>query len=466
MTTSACSGPVTEEGDLVHLARILENSTIDTERGRLSSRFYDIGDAGCSLLFRYLDGEIDSVEVQRHANPVVSPRSPKQWPSCRTTNESISTASLIRFTAVDLWGVSMSDPGFASLVSWISARSIPTGMTMLKILDLRRNLIIGSIAMAKDFIQCFTSVPASQSLRTLVFSNNPLSPEFRRTLISLLHNIPSLRELSLSMTGLTSKDGKALGKYFCRVSPPCRLVKFDANANQLGVKGIKYIVNSLRHCYSLEVVELYANSNDGSSSPATSSSEDDGSHGEIANAASYRMLEQVRSRYLMRNYFLKSSIKEQALELLKATRVLLSKPAVSLPAPPGSTSHTCISTPCFSTLPNELKLGILAELAPHLSHQQFMHVIEYGSLRETLPSVELRLPKLQLSARGSAEKPTTSRKFGSIVRTSPTTPSAQSNTTHYPNEKGTALQAWLELVGCDMYEPSDQETNHHYFTQI
>ncbi|KAF9039294.1 hypothetical protein BJ165DRAFT_1497311 [Panaeolus papilionaceus] len=499
MTTSTVLNSKIEERDLAYLARILESGELIFDNGGLSCKFYDIGDAGCSLLFRYLDGEIDPVAVEQHANHGLSecPQKPRFTGNQTGGRPTQDTSTLLQrpqkfptlFITIDLWSVNMSDSGFGALISWHSSRQSDSSDTMLRILDLRRNLIIGNSELARDFIQSITSTP-SQSLQTLVLSNNPLSPAFRRTLISLLHNISSLRELGLSMIGMTSKDGKALGKYFTHTSPPCRLVKFNANANQLGVKGIRHIVNALRHCYSLEVVELYANSDEGLEIGGSSSDNDDEEEGssssEIANAASYRMLEQIRSRYLMRNYFLKSNIKDQALELLKATRVLMSKPIhSSVPSHSTSLIHDPVTTEpllhpisavdatlqgltinytSFSILPNELKLAILTELAPNLSHQQFIRVVEYGSSRQTLPKVMLSLPTRQLSPRPNQPSPTSPRRFGSLIRTTTTSPSAYSNLTTpiLASDKEKQLQEWLSLVGCNVYEASDQNEVDFY----
>lgn len=87
-------------------------------------------------------------------------------------------------------------------------------------------------------------VTTGPRLASLVLSNNPLSPEFKQALLSLLPGLPCLAYLHLSMTDLDLTYARALAAF---ISRGCKLVELHASSNDMsmGYKGVRAIVRAM-----------------------------------------------------------------------------------------------------------------------------------------------------------------------------------------------------------------------------
>jgi hypothetical protein len=254
-----------------------------------------------------------------------------------------------------------------------------------------------------DVVPFFTSAINSSRLTKLVLSTHAsLSDTFVSSFLPSLDS-PHLRELHLSMVGLTRKSLPYITSYIeSRRSHPLNLLKL--NGNRLGYRSLGKIIQTIEcHNFSLVNLEVYGNrSSDGPTSG--SSSNDEGN-------SLWSSIQADLTRLLLRNNHLKNMVEHQALTLLWCARPILlrsSRPSLSvntspahskLSAPTGSQDITSQekcdlpaqnqhkSAPCLPTLPVELQLYILSFIAPCLSTAQRLRVFSYCSNPSTLPQL-------------------------------------------------------------------------------
>ena len=401
---------------------------------------------------------------------------------------------------IDLTGACLGDVGFSALVGWleclkkkhqtnmsISPSSTHDDIRGLLLQNVRlsffffldlfgftatqfQNHIVGTSELALSFISALsfhkTEPPyIFSSLSYLNLSSNPLSTEFKQALFSSLASLPSLRKLLLSMTGLDPTHADAIAAYISQ----CRLTEFNASANNIGYKGLKKILKAIRRCWTLERVNLYANDGDMGDDDEESSDDEEESprHPDLGDQRGLRLVRFDRrlGRVLSHNSYWKRIVRDQALELLTCSRLLLLNrhsthdwseldllvELVAKETPHHSIctihQHNCECLPTFhnpqskksslipihasnshfpfTRLPTELQLVVLSQLAPILSSSQQTRIFEYAIDKTTLPDLSLRLPSFGDGSSGGT----------SLIDI-------------------TERQRWLELVGCDAYDPN------------
>lgn len=274
----------------------------------------------------------------------------------------------------------------------------------------------------------------SSSLYCLNLSSNPLSSGFKQALFASLPSLPSLHVLALSMTGLNQADTGALAAYIGQ----CRLTDFNASANNMGYSGLKRILKAMKRCWTLERVDLYANDIENKGDDEYESSEEERPRNiglAFMDAETrWQILECQLRRILSRNSYLKRTVRDQAFELLRYSRLLLlnclpdhgrlnSEPDLLEELVGQEASHhsrCCHNCEClptfhnsqfrtpspvlidpprvstshfpFTHLPIEIQLTILSHLAPILSSSQHVRIFEHAVDKTTLPDLSLRLP--------------------------------------------------------------------------
>jgi hypothetical protein len=134
-------------------------------------------------------------------------------------------------------------------------------------------------------------------------------------------------------------------------------------------------------------------------------------------------------------------------ECLPTFRNSHSDPSIPIDDPHASNSHFP-----FTRLPTEIQLMILSQLAPILSSSQQIRIFEYAIDKTTLPDLSLRLP----SSNGTSHKTASSGAgpgfFGSTYLAQRSRSFATMNVTFIPDM--TEKEKWLELAGCDAYDPN------------
>ena len=254
----------------------------------------------------------------------------------------------------------------------------------------------------------------------------------------------------------------------------------------------------MKRCWTLEGVDMYANGI-GDTSDHDEESEDD-SDGEEGNprypsqleGGVWRRLHFASSlkRILSRNSFLKHTIRDQAFELLRSSRLLLlnqrsandkshseldllvelvakEEPHHSLcsihqnnceclptfhrsPSRDLSTSKSHSHFP-FTRLPIEIQLMVLSELAPMLSSSQQVRIFEYAIDKTTLPDLSLHLP----SSNGRGGVKTVHTVCGGRPGPDIFGPKFNQGSGAVPEtRRDQERQRWLELVTCDAYDPN------------
>ncbi|CAA7266751.1 unnamed protein product [Cyclocybe aegerita] len=501
-----------------HIARLRANRNLNT----IVVGHSHLGDAGCERLFDWLTaGDHNSEGTAGESRAALD-------------EETIQDGYLTEFqfprsmATLELNDVGMGDIGFTALVRWLEsvkerAKAFPVNLSggeePLRKLNLRYNPIHGTADLAQAFISSLTlstSTPTS-TISSLVLSNIPLSAEFRQILLSSLHLLPSLRQLYLSITGLTRSDAKLLAKYFGHPEGRCKLVEFYANANTMQYGGVKEIVKAMKNCWSLERVDMYANGFVGGDAADRNEEDEDPDKDEddlereakslpgitllqppiassTGSACGWPGLEVLLKNIMTRNTFLKRQTAEQALQLLKYSRILLRPEA---PCPTASSPQTQRSGDCtgasrpsttpptpttalphrsFRSLPTEIQLAILSSLAPILSSVQRIRIFEHAADRRTLPKLVLCLPSRSLS--GSSRSHcvpdpgslafsggiiSQGKKVGQLGRVPEANPGqhqtyaggACMGSNAVVCQSRTHRQNFLDSVGCDLYDPAE-----------
>jgi hypothetical protein len=299
------------------------------------------------------------------------------------------------------------------------------------------------------------------------------------------------------MTGLNQTDADAIAAYIAQ----CRLTNFNASSNNIGYRGLKKILKAMKRCWTLEGVEMYANGI-GDTSDHDEESGDDSDEEENTRYPSqleggvWRRLHFATSlkRILSRNLYLKHTIRDQAFELLRSSRLLLlnqrsandrshseldllvelvakEEPHHSLCSihqynceclPTFHRSYSRVPSPVsikdldtsnshshfpFTHLPIEIQLMVLSELAPMLSSSQQVRIFEYAIDKTTLPDLSLHLP----SSKGRVKT------FWTVCggRPGPDIFGPKFSQGSVPEtRRDQERQRWLDLVACDAYDPN------------
>ncbi|KAF8152203.1 hypothetical protein B0H34DRAFT_724259 [Crassisporium funariophilum] len=394
-----------------------------------------LGDDGCEILFRWLSygDDIDQVRMS--------------FPRC--------------LTSIYLNNVDMGNVGLEALVGWLerlkekrlgydgsSSNLLEGGVQDI---HLHSNNIQGTSELALAFL-CSLSFPSPthpyvfSTLTSLNLNNNILSASFKQTLFSLLAStLPSLRELRMSITGLNASDAQQIAAYISSDSSEgrCRLTRLYASGNSMGYKAVKAVIKATQRCWTLERVEMYANSvdegNEEEEEEEEAMSDADGRQADpfpsagdtFGSGCGWKGLEGQLQRITARNVYLKQQVKKEALDLLRYSRLLLLNRDIGAAKPEGASQQPnnlnrgysndceCIpndsrSTPtlpadppqapsedhshfAFTKLPTEIQLTILSHLAPLLSPAQQIRIFEHAALRTTLPKIILRLPPFKVN---------------------------------------------------------------------
>ena len=287
------------------------------------------------------------------------------------------------------------------------------------------------------------------------------------------------------MTGLNKTDADAIAAYIGQ----CRLTTFNASSNYIGYRGLKKILKAMKRCWTLERADIYANGvGDMTDDDEESSSDDeeencrypDLENSQLEGGVLRRLqLTSWLKRILSRNLYLKRTVRDQAFELLKSSRVLLLNrrsandethseldllvELVAKEEPHHSScsihQHNCECLPTFHShpspvsingtrtsnshfpftrLPIEIQLMVLSQLAPILSSSQQVRIFEHAIDKTTLPDLSLHLPS---NGRGGMK----------MIRTL-CDGKGFSRPQVIPEKQ--EKQKWLELVRCDAYDPN------------
>ena len=278
-------------------------------------------------------------------------------------------------------------------------------------------------------------IAALNSSRVKVVVISAMPPETATASVNMMMDrlrTPYLHELTVSYNRLPLSCAPRMASYL--TSQRCRLRVFRISANDLGVAGMRIILNAMESNYSLSSVEMFANWYHLS---------DEGETEESLEKLHARKLELVT-----RNNQLRTAVEAESLQLLVSARVLLSepKPDPSAPDPPPPPPPTDL----WHRLPIEMRHYLLSTLAPTLSPSQLITVIKYATNRSTLPPL---LPTLR--SRGCLRDPA-SLSFGSASTcTAGTCLSTESIVCRREEQR----QEWRIAVGCDVYCPPGESTS-------
>ena len=304
------------------------------------------------------------------------------------------------------------------------------------------------------------------------------------------------------MTGLNQSDADPIAAYIGQ----CRLINFNASSNNIGYKGLKKILKAMKRCWTLEGVEMYANgigdtSDDDDESDESDVEEENPRYPSQLEGGVWRRLHFASSlkRILSRNLYLKHTVRDQAFELLRSSRLLLlnQRPAVDrthseldllvelvakeephhsicnihqhncecLPTFHRHGSYSTAPSPVsikdldtsnwhshfpFTRLPVEIQLMVLSELAPILSSSQQIRIFEYAIDKSTLPDLSLHLPSSNGRGGVKAIRTVCGGRPGPDIFG----PKSTQGTGAVPeNRRDQERQRWLDLVTCDSYDP-------------
>ncbi|CCM04772.1 uncharacterized protein FIBRA_06963 [Fibroporia radiculosa] len=341
----------------------------------------ELGDDGCEVLFDYLISEAGCghgiLEISLNSNQI-------------------------------------SDRGLYSISRFLQNN------TSLRKLFLQNNAFAGDPAV----VAALTVALNSSHLDTLSLTTNPrLSDSFIAHLLPTL-DAPYLRELQLSVLGLTHTSSPYIIEYIS--SPRCQLTTLKLNGNRIGLRGARGIVRAVhRHNFTLSTLELFANglvdAEVDTSSETAASSEDDDAIRTGARSVLWRDGQKELARILLRNKYLGTVTQREAFVLLRYARALLLRSGtqgsiVEVPSTeallqtigsvfdlvPSSALLAPARAFPFSRLPMELQLYILSFLAPTLSSAQRIRVCTYAASLSTLPSLLPALISRQTMSRSYA----------------------------------------------------------------
>ncbi|PCH35007.1 RNI-like protein [Wolfiporia cocos MD-104 SS10] len=401
----------------------------------------DLGDDGCEVLFRFLSSE----QGQRY----------------HIINISLNSNGI-------------GDRGLRAITEYLKDNST------LKELFLQNNAFSGAPEVVADFTEALNS----SQLEVLSLTTNPrLSDAFIERFLPAL-DAPFLRDLQLSVLGMTSRSAAHIIEYIS--SHRCRLRNLSANGNRLGTRGVRFITRALkRHNFSLTTVEMFSNGLfEADASEETSGSEDADTR---AGAQIWQESVNELRRILVRNAQLKHATEREALGLLRYARALLFRPRGSSAESFTPTVESralvprrsenllaVIGTPVellatlhppsfpFTKLPMELQLYILSFLAPTLSSAQRLRIYTFAASPATLPPL---LPNLLMGCRfpNHSVMPLGGAGIGlgmMLRRRNGSSP--QSGTT---DGKGSVSSLrdeeksrWLTLMRCDAFELEEDGT--------
>ncbi|KAH9916966.1 uncharacterized protein BXZ73DRAFT_80934 [Epithele typhae] len=138
-----------------------------------------------------------------------------------------------------------------------------------------------------------------------------------------LLNAPHIREIHLSVTGLTQASAPHIIEYI--TSTRCQLHTLKLNGNRLRIRAVRSIIRALKHGnYTLLRLEMAANGLTDIDNSDTPPSEDDG--GAKGSVVSWQECENELKRLMARNSTLKHHVEKDALSLLRHARPLLVRP--------------------------------------------------------------------------------------------------------------------------------------------
>ncbi|KDR72855.1 hypothetical protein GALMADRAFT_736809 [Galerina marginata CBS 339.88] len=310
-------------------------------------------------------------------------------------------------------------------------------------------------------------------------------------------------------------DANALASHIGDRTGKCKLVQLQASANGMGYKGIQTLVNAMEECWTLEKVEMYSNGFMGEHIDSDIIREDlqqfdrlkasnekdfqifadDVSKLSSGSGCGHPFLELRLRHILARNVFLKRQVATQALDLLKYSRLALQKSDPSSPFPskdeeksssddisnpasamrPFALSKSSSTRHIFTHFPTEIQLAILGHLAPLLSPPQKLRIFKYATDKNTLPRLELCLPDgnmiflIQIPVLLTVGQTSMSEGINQTVtgirglsptavqttRTSALPDESHSLYRSTVHQKQKQKQEWLELVGCESYDPRE-----------
>lgn len=272
---------------------------------------------------------------------------------------------------------------------------------------------------------------------------------------------PRLRELHINAMGLTASCASGLAEWISsgHTGGAHSLHTLKCSGNNLGIKGVWEVIHAIEiGNWSLMNVEVYANKIAGTeipndNSPIQQSERLSSSETEMSWKDAERALHLVLHR---RNAYWKRQVEMDALSLLKYSRTLIlrSRASLSFKDQHPMSGLARESFP-FHNLPMELRLHILAILAPSLSCAQRTRIYDYAADFSTLPPF---LPRLRRDfSHGCVADP--SRALGASVGFALYSSGgcAEGKCMGTGNSLVCRREAertkFLEAVGCHAYEP-------------
>lgn len=273
-------------------------------------------------------------------------------------------------------------------------------------------------------------IAALNSSRVKVVLLSAMPPETAAASVNMMMDkltTPYLHELTVSYNRLPPSCALRMASFL--LSSRCRLRVFRVSANDLGVAGIREIMDAMEHNYSLHALEMFAN---------WYHLADEGE-----TEGSMEQLHAHKVELLARNDELRAAVESQSLDLLRAARILLSVPSHPTDSPG--------STDLWQRLPKEIKHYLLrSTLAPTLSPSQQLDVVKYATNRSTLPPL---LPTLR--SRGCVRDPALPS-FGSASTCSGGTCLSSESVVCKRDEQ---RLNWRITVGCDVYSPPPKQSS-------
>lgn len=272
---------------------------------------------------------------------------------------------------------------------------------------------------------------------------------------------PRLRELHVNAMGLTARCASGLAEWISsgHTGGVYSLHTLKCSGNSLGIKGVWEVIRAIEMGnWSLMNVEVYANQLAGTEIPNDNSHIQQSEHllsseAEVSWKDAERALHRVLHR---RNAYWKRQVETEALSLLKYSRTLILRSKASLSSTnKHPTSDLASESFPFYDLPMELRLHILAVLAPSLSCAQRTRIYDYAANPSTLP---LLLPRLRRD-NGHACLADPSRALGASIGFTLHTSGgcAEGKCMGTGNSLVCRREAertkFLEVVGCRAYEP-------------
>ena len=223
-------------------------------------------------------------------------------------------------------------------------------------------------------------------------SNEQLSDPFLALFLPKL-DLPTLRELRLSSTGLSSRSAPVIISYL--ISPrSSALERLTCNWNSLGLRSIRSIVSALRRSnFTLLKLEVNANQLKSNSFRNTNATEEEEEEEEEKPYKVATKLEDELKKVLLRNEMLRSKVHKDALFLLPRARLLLLSSARHLQAlelsnepneNPFAYYDRNSSIFPFFALPAEIQHEILMYFSPTLSSAQCFRIFKFASSPSTL----------------------------------------------------------------------------------